>query len=1640
MARKLIKSNCEVVNTLGLLSGVLTKITSGEYDYEQAQEEVQKIYNSWLKSKSGNDFGELLIKSGLSSYNFAYKELIPKLPYLQIEALDADNEDLFKYRDTAKNKIEAKFSHDVFKYLFINRDRSHIGNPYVTSKNEFNIGVAKFKNELCKFIAKSLGLEDKNFFNSSGAIIENGDYNYIDLINKPEVSKFLSVYLNKVLSDPIRYKEQFNIVYSLYAINNFDTLFQRELDGLINIDQEVFGTLDNNNYIQETDNNSTEYWANDTHEDKNIKNYTSNLAKFIIRQIPRIVKNGSILQHLEGEYLNPNDLYVLSHIIKQAEFEYNILYPDSKVILAQDLVNGVKTLFEHKEELPAFKQAKLDVIYSIEAFLWNGDSKNYSISELFQKNFKYDNNILDIESILMFEAYQSVAPTYTEFTEDLLQEDTNYGGLYQGGSQLKWNLTEFIFSQVVRKRKSITSSYFNKGNPKEQDIDSKIIKTLVDEGLYIDRDIYRNFIEQNIDILNYLAEKIAVILHSPTNIRAKSIRESIKENDQISLYSKIEDYVVSILDPKSYQNYTEFKKLPFNKELFRKFKQDYIRLISDNAVTQWDSNSGSTIPTYRLNSAITHLSWFLSQYKDTNPAESQNFLVDNPLILSKYNSKDIIKGDYNSYYKGQVSYFLGYGEGDQYIDFNEMSPEDQLHIKLLGNLQSLINGLFYTQPVCYSDKSSIGNITVNLNAALVNKKNGVNYSLSEILDLFDPESSIQEIRKLDYKYRKNSVLYLVNNILGKWNQILSDEGLKPIENLEYNRTDLRPTIYEEIRSKFIYLDQILKSKSKQELQNYIRKAQDLGIELIDEQDYVLVQGQLGINQSILFDLDNVKNYKTFNQTQDQALDRFFNSEEYQNLIQSIQDKLSQSKKDSPYYKLLMDNPNFPKYFKRTYDSKQKKYKVESIIENNKVLFNEFIRLHSALSNLVSYSIRDLISKQYYLDPAKKILPHPQLEKAKRIDAMAKRMVLYPATIQAYQQGKLNGVSQEVKVAVIKDPSEKTWNLNGNEHNQDIFDGCGFLSPYYSMMEDNSLPGHGIHGTKKTLGVSTRGTNSTLFKWAGFPITNEKMRNSLGCKYSLLDLYRKMHDLKWQDPNIDLTKDYMFNPITPSKLIKAPLYYSDGFNFYQIKSLEYLGENGYIIHQDQVSFTGKLLSQEVNKEVIIDSIYTLWEALGGVNSLQLENGILENSENSIMATMQYIINIGTIRNRNSRRLDQQSVYQPLRNQFISICANKSAIKRGSANLNEAKDAWETDKPLTTFTINTSCFGVQLDANHHSDLADIREMSQTISTLACNGYTMDLAEEVYNSIGTLVDLSLSKINKYISLQEKQGLKASIGEISQRLVKRLSQEAKISSVDAFIDMFTEDLNTFILPISDRRFYKLFIKDIIESLNKSSIRRRYSGLGGILNPASNIMQLYEFNGKQYLYSTLLREARKNLSKDLQAKQALQERWNSINSDKNQDIIRYYQLYTLFPKLSSQDIIDRLDKPISIPIEESKIKILDTIKYTIDSKEEIITLDTPNAFIDLKKIIDQNTDPITGEKNIQLELVITTPHDLRPQNISWITTVNETNKVAHSVYNTIGARLSQAVGKVQKDLDNIDSIIADLAEDGQNIEKSCKL
>jgi hypothetical protein len=56
-------------------------------------------------------FKELITMAGLDSYNFVYESTGTASPQLVIDKLDYQDETLFRYRDTAKNKIKAMFSH-----------------------------------------------------------------------------------------------------------------------------------------------------------------------------------------------------------------------------------------------------------------------------------------------------------------------------------------------------------------------------------------------------------------------------------------------------------------------------------------------------------------------------------------------------------------------------------------------------------------------------------------------------------------------------------------------------------------------------------------------------------------------------------------------------------------------------------------------------------------------------------------------------------------------------------------------------------------------------------------------------------------------------------------------------------------------------------------------------------------------------------------------------------------------------------------------------------------------------------------------------------------------------------------------------------------------------------------------------------------------------------------------------------------------------------------------------------------------------------------------------------------------------------------------------------------------------------------
>ncbi len=1633
--RRFSTNGCAIVNISDQLSEVFTKLSSGEYDFDQAQEIINSLHQDAVNRGIENKFADYLAKNNLTQYNFTYSNS-ENAPQLLIKRLDASDPKLFRYHDTTKNKIDAMFAHDVFSNLFLNRSKNFKGNPYITSASDFNNGVIRFKQNLCENIIRELGLRDFeniNFFDSQGAVASEKGYNYSLLMNDPIVGKWLDNNMQKVINDPITYEKDLRILYSLYALNNFDFAIEQELSGLITLNPGTKGALHNTQYASQVEGKTTEYWADDSHEAKDVRNYTSNLAKFIVKQIPKVIKVGNTYKQLPGQYLGANDLYVLGDILRKAKFEALL----KKQINDRDTVKNFKNLFNLRSSLPAFQQGKKVLLDSIENFLYNeNDPENHSISYLFQTYLPRNLKILDIEGLMAYEASQSYAPTFLDFDQNFNDSDVNYGGRFQTGSLLHQNLTDFIFQQIQSKSKrALISKEASKAGFNIDRYDNLLNNRILRLG-----EQYDTFKLQHKKELTALIKQMSLLMHD--SAKYKALINAAKKADTPAMMRE--------------NCYTLASSIISQAGITNSFKTDYNNSVSEIPQVQFTSNSGNTMPVYRIQSAISQLDWFIHQYASTQNNTGQNFLVDHPQLLTKYNDVKAqngisIEASKNTYFKEYVSFMLGAGNESDYTDYRKFSVSDQLGTYFLKNLLDMPKGLFYTQLAAYSDKSSIIWLCTNLQSKLFGTSSDPynNMSLASIIS--SPEKGISTLRQIDYKYRKNAMVSKINSILTKWNTVkayfpgLENLDIAPLTNLNFSEStkisdfNILQKKLQNLQNWLAYLNN---GKTKEENANTFRKLVEIanreGFDFIDELDYVKNKdNSLKLNAALLSDFANLKSLKEFNTSQDAAVQALFDSEEYKECEKSIIVAGNNASQDSSLYKLLFEQ------FGKTGDSLAKKlYNKQlrkSVTTLNTELFRSQVRIQIAVSNLIRNAALELISKQYYLDPAK----NPSNEISSRIDSMSKRMVLFPATIQPFMQGRFDGVSEQMKFSVITDPTEKVWNPNGGEANQKIFDGCGFTSPFYSRMETNSLPGQGVRGTKKTLGTSVVGQNSTLFKWAETPITNEKMRNSLGGKYNLLTLFKKMHS----EPigsNIDLTEDFFGNLlIRPGQLINKNLYVKQGLDFAKIVKFARNEDGTYSVTYQPSTKSGKDVGESFEQSYNINSIYDLWNALGGIDSYELIGDNLEPSEASLDATFEYIIRVGQLTDNieNIRHISQDTVVQPLRDKFISIAVFQGAIKRGSANINFVEDAFNSQSKLASAKFNTVSFGKQLDANHHSDQADIREMTQTISTLAANGYTFDLAQQAYNEIGTLVEDSIQKLSKYLNDYETQGLLNSIESISKSLVTSLSKTQDTGSTKAYIDLFMNDLETKMLPISDRRFYRPFIKMILESLNKSAIRRRYSGLGGVLNPTSNILQIYTLidskgNEKVYTYSALTKQA-EQWARQLRIipgdgnKLLFQDYFYSLND--NRKFEKFLVEEFLKANFNGKIIADQ--KGVSHVCQDitdlNDIKVLDTIMLN----GKLITLDSAEKYLDLKR----------SENITSIYKVLDVPHDLRPQIIQWSSIeADQNNEMQQNkqedIYSTIEAELQYEIGKQKYSNEEIDEILSNLSDEGNDIKNTCKL
>lgn len=1690
MAR--IKSKGCAIDARSRLKRMQVALSNNVASFEQAQKEIDIAYKEYLAAKNSDNppagsFKDLIIQYGLQDYGFAYEgsDALPS-QQLVIKSLDTKNPNFYKFKETAKEKIRSRLSREVFKALFVDRSENYVGiNPYVTLKSNINININALKNQFCKDIVEALNivsLKGANFYTTQ-LVEENGESNYNRLMHAQEVFNFLDN-MEKLLLNPYLDKDQFEILAKLIILNNFDEMISNELDFLISISPEAKGSIYNTNYIRDNKNDQIESYSMDEHEWASAKNYTSNLARFIVSNIPKVL-NGEVQ---EDQYLSESDLYVFANLLRQAEYEYMLLHPENPIILNQNTTEGAKKLLMAKDQLPCFKSAKKVLIDSIEYFLYKKDnSGNLPIASLYTKYYAIDPNILDIESVIMFEAAQSFAPTYAEFNEYGMAEMKNYGGAYEVGNELQNHLSSFLASELYSKNSLLAktpSAALAKVEENTQIVDHFLINGL---GLSsADSFIIRGFKKRHLAIIRNLLKNLRFEF-----TKIKESEEWKADKNSLEITNFIDSKVKSII-----------RDLKGSKEIqaaASAFMEEYTQYTSSRAITQFDSN-GVTIPTYRLGSAVVQDPLFIQMYKQHQKAlgisKGLNLLVDNPHIFSKYNlpSSDLTTDNHNIKYRGSTTFLLGKNNKGQVVDYYKMNPSDLLLMNLVHSLT-----LFHdrktlpTQPVCYSDKTSVATKDVNLLAQIPSLETEGEYiTLQDLFDLnpTNIKDAIAKIQKYDFVFRRNRQLVLMHSILSKWKNILNVAGfieaaqkinlpdLTDLKLMEISSIDITKAINTLLNS-WHKLDTTLKKDSflKENLPHFIQTASNIGEALTAELDY----SGSGLNSTIFYDFNTqCKSLDAYRKYSNEMLDALMQNPRYLQMKQNLLVNIDNSRNNSDLKTLMVQGilPNqtkIPRLIQRPKNAKKGSGHYNFMTDSSgNLLIDNIYKILTVAQNLVRSNYLDLVSKNEYLDPAKGKTSSEEQIKAKRIDAMAKRMVLYPATIQQFIQGKIDGVSREIKVAIIDDPKEETWNPQGDTHDQDIYDGSGLISPFQSMMEDNSVVGHGIQGTKKTLGTSTQGHISSLFKWAEFIITNEKMRNSLGNKYDLLYLFKQMHNETWD--NIDITKTWLGNGAqltNPGKLIGQTLYIRKGFNYYRIDSIKNVDINQYKIVYVPVNLDGsdmqitnpKTGMQEMAPEQSeiknINSIYSLWETLGGLNSYELNpsSGELESSENSIKATFKYIIFAGSRKSRNFGSISQNTVNQPLRDKFIAIAANKSAVKRGQANINPSKIAWikpkkgEPETPLAYFTINTQCFGVQLDANHHSDLADVREMSQTISTLAALGRTADLAQQAYNEIGDLVRSALTRLNRGLELSQVKGIDAAIEYFSKKLIDELAKDRDAQGIEYFIDMFADQMDTVQLPISNRILYRPFVKMILTDLNKSALIRRYTGLGGVLNPASNIMQIYEVRGKKYLFQDLLNKAI-NFFNDPKNNSIFKNTLESYFSahpelteaQKNLTIVRAY-IRSLYKQDISQVGLrpeSLLDTPMWIPMETAEalneIAPLDTIVIKETGKDlEHITLDSRDTYLDFCRRVEKHMNNGVLDPDFQVYLDVEAPHDLRPQHIKWMT---EQDGVKHSFnsYNTVETKLlARANSKAaQVNDDYLDSLFDELQDINQQSENSC--
>lgn len=451
--------------------------------------------------------------------------------------------------------------------------------------------------------------------------------------------------------------------------------------------------------------------------------------------------------------------------------------------------------------------------------------------------------------------------------------------------------------------------------------------------------------------------------------------------------------------------------------------------------------------------------------------------------------------------------------------------------------------------------------------------------------------------------------------------------------------------------------------------------------------------------------------------------------------------------------------------------------------------------------------------------------------ASRWIGQVKRMVIYGATYHSYAQGLEDGVPEYIKTAVIEDLPAAVYSITGQHSDKlDSMDGSGFTHPIFSRLQNRSLLDAAVFANKKTIyhDIDGKYGTPTLLKWAEYEITNEKRRNSHNV--SLEKIYKKMSSLKI-DKDIKFEKEF------------DNLYYRDkNGDHYRIDYL--LIENGVgriirtKVDENGIEIGNNNLDLDYNPEYSreVSTIYDIDQLLGGAWAETLTDEKLEYTETNLDILTEIVCK------------------NQLKDYMIGWLVNKSGMKVGWSNLN-TKSSWTDDTPLRYTTLSTRFGGLQMNADHELDYAEVTEMTQVISALEQMGVMHDVVSKIYEEIGKvcyesikdIIQASETDINKLYQIYGKA------------IVESFNSDTKdtLGLAQSFCALAQKSLQdnkiTYRIPFSSSSINGIFNSTVTSQLIKKAIRRHYSGVAAVLNPSYNMIEYYNVGGLQYRKEELL-------------------------------------------------------------------------------------------------------------------------------------------------------------------------------------------